>query len=59
MNAFTMIDDKTVDVETHTAIIKAEQPAEVDLYSRLFAHYSKLAVYGQRARDLIEREIEQ
>jgi len=59
MNEFTMIDDKTVDVETHTAIIKAEQPAEVSLYSRLFAHYSQLAVYGQPARDLIEDEIEQ
>jgi transcriptional regulator with XRE-family HTH domain len=59
MNAFTMIDDQTVDVETHTAIIKAEQPAEVSLYSRLFAHYSKLAVYGQQARELLESEIEQ
>jgi transcriptional regulator with XRE-family HTH domain len=59
MNAFTMIDDQTVDVETHTAIIKAEQPAEVSLYSRLFAHYSTLAVYGQHARELIEREIKQ
>jgi transcriptional regulator with XRE-family HTH domain len=59
MNAFTMIDDKTVDVETHTAIIKAEQPAEVSLYGRLFAHYSKLAVYGQQARELIEDEIKQ
>jgi len=59
LNAFTMIDDKTVDVETHTAVIKAEQPAEVSLYSRLFAHYSKLAVYGQAAHDLISDEIEQ
>jgi transcriptional regulator with XRE-family HTH domain len=59
MNEFTMIDDKTVDVETHTAILKAEQPAEVDLYNRLFGHYSKLALYGQEARALIEDEIEQ
>ena len=59
MNAFTMIDDKTVDVETHTAIIKAEQPAEVSLYSRLFEHYSKLAAYGQQARELIRDEIKQ
>jgi Domain of unknown function (DUF5753) len=44
MNAFTMLDDKTVDVETHPAIFKAEQPAEVTLYSRLFAHYSSLAL---------------
>lgn len=59
MNEFTIIDDMIVDVETHSAIIKAEQPAEVDLYSRLFAHYSKLAVYGQPARLIIEDEIEQ
>jgi transcriptional regulator with XRE-family HTH domain len=59
MNAFTMLDDRTVDVETHTAIIKAEQPAEVDLYSRLFAHYSKLAVYGRQAREILKDEIEQ
>jgi transcriptional regulator with XRE-family HTH domain len=59
MNEFTMIDDRTVDVETHTAILKAEQPAEVDLYNRLFGHYSKLALYGQEARALIEDEIEQ
>ena len=59
MNAFTMIDDKTVDVETHTAIIKSEQPAEVSLYSRLFEHYSKLAAYGQQAGELIKDEIKQ
>ncbi len=59
MNEFTIIDDTTVDVETHSAIIKAEQPAEVNLYSRLFAHYSRLAVYGQPARLIIEDEIEQ
>lgn len=59
MNAFTMIDDKTVDVETHTTIVKAEQPAEVSLYARLFSHYSQLAVYGQAARDLIQSEFEQ
>ncbi len=59
MNEFTMIDDRIVDIETHTAIIKAQQPAEVDLYTRLFAHYSKLALYGQQARALIEGEIEQ
>jgi transcriptional regulator with XRE-family HTH domain len=59
MNEFTIIDDKTVDIETHTAIFKAEQPAEVTLYSRLFAHYSSLAVYGQQARALIEDELKQ
>jgi transcriptional regulator with XRE-family HTH domain len=59
MNEFTIIDDKTVDIETYTAIMKAEQPAEVELYSRLFGHYSQLAVYGQKARELIEHEIEQ
>lgn len=59
MNEFTMIDDQTVDVETHTAIIKAEQPAEVELYSRVFGHYSKLALYGREARAFIEAEIEQ
>jgi transcriptional regulator with XRE-family HTH domain len=58
MNAFTMIDDKAVDVETHTAIIKAEQPAEIGLYGRIFAHYSKLALYGQQVRELIENEIQ-
>jgi transcriptional regulator with XRE-family HTH domain len=59
MNAFTIIDDRSVDVETHTAVIKAEQPAEVALYSRLFAHYSELAVYGPEARSLIQHEMEQ
>ncbi len=59
MNAFTMIDDRTVDIETHTAIVKAEQPAEIGLYGSLFAHYSNLAVYGKHARKLIEDEIKQ
>ena len=59
MNAFTMIDDVTVDIETHTAVIKAEQPAEIALYGRIFDHYSNLAVYGSQARQLIEHEIEQ
>jgi transcriptional regulator with XRE-family HTH domain len=59
MNEFTMLDDRIVDVETHTAIFKAEQPAEITLYGRLFAHYSSVAVYGHEARALIEDEIKQ
>lgn len=59
MNAFTIIDDKTVDVETHTAISRVEQPADIGLYSRLFAHYSQLAVYGQQACELVQHEIKQ
>ena len=59
MNEFTIIDDRTVDIETHSAIMKAEQPAEVNLYSRLFAHYSEVSVYGQQARKIIEDELKQ
>lgn len=62
MCAFWIYDDRYAQVETFSAIIKIAQPVEISVYAKIFDHYSKLAVYGDSAREMIlsaRRELEQ
>ncbi len=52
-NQFVMFDDRAVQVELVSAELTITQPREIALYAKAFQALSKLAVYGQRARDLI------
>lgn len=56
-NQFIMFDDRTVHVEAISAELAITQPREVVLYTRAFQELSKLAVYTQGARDLIETSL--
>jgi hypothetical protein len=49
-----MFDDRAVHVEAISAELTITRPREIDLYTRAFHELSKLAVYGEGARDLIE-----
>ncbi|MEV0601562.1 helix-turn-helix transcriptional regulator [Streptomyces sp. NPDC050315] len=51
--AFSMFDDKLVQVETYSAEMTVTQPREVELYRKAFELHRQSAVYGQAARDLI------
>ena len=59
MCAFDIIDDKYVEMETFSAIIRVTQAHEIALYAKVFDHYARLAVYHGQARALITRTIEQ
>jgi transcriptional regulator with XRE-family HTH domain len=52
-NQFIMFDDRMVHVETVSAELTITQPREIALYAKVFKELSKLAVYGQGARELI------
>lgn len=54
---FTITDDSGVTMETFSAIIKVTQPREIAVYAKVFDHYSRQAVYGHEARDLITKAI--
>ena len=57
MGGFIMIDDRDVEVETFSAIIRVTQPHEIAVYAKVFDHYARLAVYHEQARALIMRAI--
>lgn len=50
---FWIMDDQVAETETYSAAIKMTQPSEIAMYSRVFDHYAKVAVYGEAARTLI------
>ena len=50
---FWILDDDLVETETYSAALRVEQPAEIAMYARVFDHYSRAAVYGDEAKDLI------
>lgn len=50
---FWIFDDDLVALETPTAAIQVTQPAECNLYARMFEELKKSAVYGPQARRLI------
>ncbi|GAA5047638.1 helix-turn-helix domain-containing protein [Nocardia callitridis] len=56
---FWITDDVEVEIETYSAILHVEQPSEIAVYERVFAHYDKQAVYGQRARSIIEAALDE
>jgi hypothetical protein len=57
-HAFSMFDDKLVQVETFSAEMSVTQPGEVELYRKAFELHRQSAVYGQAARGLILTAIE-
>jgi hypothetical protein len=54
---FWIFDDREAQVETYSAAVRVTQPSEVALYAKVFDHYSRRAVYGQQAADLISQAI--
>ncbi|MET8874205.1 helix-turn-helix transcriptional regulator [Nocardia sp. NPDC004604] len=54
---FWITDNTEVEIETYSAILRIEQPSEVAVYTKVFDHYARQAVYGRRARQLIERAL--
>jgi transcriptional regulator with XRE-family HTH domain len=54
---FWIFDDREVQIETYSAAIRVTQPREITMYAKVFEHYSKQAVYGERARELIGQAI--
>jgi Domain of unknown function (DUF5753) len=55
---FWMFDDHLVALETPTASIEVNRPAEIELYRRMFRALQVPAVYGRQARTLITRAID-
>jgi Domain of unknown function (DUF5753) len=55
--SFWLFDGSRVQVETVSARLDITQPAEIDLYSQVFAYLQRSAVYGRAARDLIGRAL--
>ena len=55
---FWMFDDAQVNVETPTAELTITQPREVQMYARVFAELSTMAVVGAPARALIVAAID-
>lgn len=58
MCGFEIVDDRYVEIETFSAIIKVTQPQEIALYAKVYDQYSRLAVYHDRARTLINRALQ-
>jgi transcriptional regulator with XRE-family HTH domain len=54
---FWIFDDREVQIETYSAAIRITQPREIAMYAKVFEHYSRCALYGQQARDLISGAI--
>jgi hypothetical protein len=55
---FWIFDDSEVTIETPTAALTITQPREVELYARVFAELSGMAVVGAPARALILAAVE-
>jgi len=55
MCGFIMVDDRDVEVETFSAIVRVTQPHEIAVYAKVFDHYARLAAYHDQARALITR----
>ena len=55
---FWMFDDQEVAIETPTAALTITQPREVQMYARVFAALSSMAVVGSPARTLITAAID-
>nr|WP_232052427.1 DUF5753 domain-containing protein [Nocardia cyriacigeorgica] len=50
---FWIFDDELVALETPSASIQVTQPAEINLYARMFEELKRSALYGREARQLI------
>jgi len=54
---FWIFDQSAVHVETPSAEITITQPGEVAVYEKKFSRHQQSAVYGQQARDLINKAL--
>ncbi len=54
---FWIFDDREVQIETYSAAVRITQPQEIAMYAKVFEHYSKRALYGEQAQDLISQAI--
>ncbi|MFG2692014.1 helix-turn-helix domain-containing protein [Kitasatospora sp. NPDC048407] len=57
LEAFYMFDDRQVDAELLTAVVKITTPSEIAAYSKAFKILSGMAVHGRDARVLMERAL--
>jgi transcriptional regulator with XRE-family HTH domain len=55
---FWIFDDSLAALETPTASIEVTRPQEIELYVRMFDRLAAIAAYGQRARSLIHKVID-
>ena len=53
--ASSCVDDRDVEVETFSAIVRVTQPHEIAVYAKVFDHYARLAVYHDEARAMVVR----
>jgi transcriptional regulator with XRE-family HTH domain len=51
--SFWIYDNEQANVELISGYLTVTQPAEIAMYAQMFARFAEIAVYGQRARDLI------
>lgn len=51
---FWIFDNEQVNVELISGYLTVTQPTEIALYAQMFARLGEIAVYGSRARDLID-----
>jgi len=54
---FWIFDDREAQLETYSAAVGITKPSEIALYAKVFEHYSRRAVYGEQASDLISQAI--
>jgi transcriptional regulator with XRE-family HTH domain len=54
---FWIFDQREAQIETYSAAVKITRPSEIAMYAKVFEHYSRRAVYGQQATDLISQAI--
>jgi transcriptional regulator with XRE-family HTH domain len=57
MCGFVIVDDRYVEMETFSAIIRVTQPHEIAVYAKIFDRYARLAVYHDQAHTVITQAI--
>jgi hypothetical protein len=55
LHGFWIMDTRVVTVKTFAADLELADPAEIEIYSRVFDQMAAAAVYGDEARRLIDR----
>ncbi|MFI7291753.1 DUF5753 domain-containing protein [Streptomyces anulatus] len=58
IESFYAFDDREVQVETLTAMIRVTNRAEIDVYLSAFAQMTRAAVYGSHAKALIRKALD-
>uniref|UniRef100_A0AAU2VC07 Helix-turn-helix domain-containing protein n=1 Tax=Streptomyces sp. NBC_00003 TaxID=2903608 RepID=A0AAU2VC07_9ACTN len=58
LETFYAFDDREVQVETLTAMVRVTNRAEIDAYLSAFAQMARAAVYGSKAKALVRKAID-